>query len=522
MLHKQNLNINNKARLLFFAQQHSQSIINFLKPSPEFVDELDYSSEIVDHFEQIIRDIINSFDKGIFDYDALIGFKTILETTPSLINVVNQDLIFVHALIQALPSCAPDQMSIIFEIFSDFIKYSPNLMETLTENNLLIFICNFLVNDKLNDELKISAAECLHCYAKQNNSNALRCFDNIEINNGTKSASPIQCILYVLDSILPNDETSQKISNENQQIFETEPSTEKLKILILKFLVAIINIKNFPNSPNSNEIICELLKYTQQPERYSEIALYGVALIADRPQNSLIYKIFINEIHNLYCLHFLNLLDNSNNEFILNNILLIFKSIIDNNSREWEFLKNINFLNHLFPYISYERSPLVQGNAIETFTSIIIIDPRALIRPPENLNIINILYNFLSDAPYSVKIISLTAFSVILDIFEKYQIPISIPEKYPDIIDRIIPLIGSATHFYELNSIFKVLEKIVEIYRHLQQEETLYEIFEMNDIKLYLENLMLSDDLGVRTQAFEFLTYIKPFYPDIEPDNFNT
>ncbi|OHT16629.1 hypothetical protein TRFO_13049 [Tritrichomonas foetus] len=505
--------VNSRARIAFLAQQHSYEMTNFLKSNREFDDDNQEFPENTELYEELFRSIFDYIDRKDFPADQLVTLCADLETDPFLINLIKYDFRLLSTLSEIIPDVLPEFKSYIFQFFSILIQYSKTITETLLENHLLINICRVLLDENIPAKFKIYAAECLHYFASQSKDNILICFNNISIpfNHTIKNKSPISCIIYILSEQMNDEDPIMKeIQALNGKSFETDPEAQKLRKLLLKFLVAIVNTINLPKTQNSAEIVDEILKASLiKNDDLMDLAIYGVSLAADQTKkNSVIFLNFLNTFKNQgYFQYFLNLLDTSPLMSVRSNVLLTFKSILENNKLESEMFINVNFLDHLIHHMEPEENDITRGIAIDLFVILFQSNKEFMQEIIKKEIIQNYLLHYFDESSFLVKkAITIAIYHYLNQIDEPSRL--SFFNQYLDLFEKLAGFMMSGISYDEMEIIFNILSMFAFLYKKNNQNDELLKILQEYEILSSVDELIMSEESEFRFLATGFKSFV--------------
>lgn len=491
-------NLNNHGRILFFAQQHSLNMINFLETNNKFDDEVDEKES--SDYEIKFRQIIEKIDNEEFPMDEIGQLISDITSRPSIC-FLDEITALALKLNQIIPFTDAEQKSCIFRLLKLFMYNSENLTKCLIDSFILENICSILMDQNIFTKYKIPAIKCIHFIASRGN--PLKIFDKISFiyKDKTIHTTPFDCLLELMKFHNPDTEIMKEINDKSGGIFTTDEDTIKLRLLILKFLVATLNYEKLPRSfapeivkhiigrviQNSNSVLSKEL----DPLKFLDCATYGCTLAVS---NKITYSCFLSDLKEGAFNFFIDILRNNDENIkegylpsISINILLCIKTIVEETPEEAEKFYKYNIIEAMLNHIKNDDNTLVCLNAIETTASFLKADwPHFSESIIEN-QITQILYDHLEQSSLSIKIASLLALHTFIT-----PLPINdawdFMTNFPQIFERCCALIGADIDYDTLNLIFQAAYIMVNAYNAVGKNDELLQIIEENDISTMVDN----------------------------------
>lgn len=497
--------LNNTGRVHFIAQENSFELLNFL----EINDEKDNSYIDKDEekeYDNKFREIIQKVNEDVFPMDQIISLISDIKSRPSICELEG----IIH-LTMMLNNILPkldnhEQKSCIFRLFQKLMYNSKNLTDYLIDNYILENICSTLCDENIPDKDKIPPIRCIHYIASYGN--PLKIFDVLSFTykKETRRLQPFECMIdLILDQNQKQDpdDTLAKIRKCSGPSFE-EDDTMKLRYLILKFLVAILNEDNLPRYP-ADEIVNHIIDYTIQyhesvitkeisPLKFLDTAAFGCFLAAINKNTKLC---FLNAFKAKNCImNFINILDNNKDyPHITPSILLCLKSIVDDIPREADNFYKYNIIAHIKNHILSDKNPIICENAIQTIISFLQTDTEKNKQYHDNIieeKIPDILYDNLVTACFSVKIASLLGIYEIIQNLWSTEVWAFIT-KFNEIFERCCSLLQTELDYHSLKIVTQTASILANAYNKAGENEKLLEIVQNNEIHLSIDNYFLSD-----------------------------
>ena len=469
-----------------------------------YEDEL--NTEEMRNLDLLLHNIVSA---SVFPKNDIIGINTLIVTRPCAFEFLACEFSFIERVMKYVQSEDDIGNLLCAMELTATLTNSYEITDVLIDKGILTVLCSFLVESDY-DRLKIIAMRCLHHIASQSKANCLLQFEEIRISlkDDSKYGSPIQCVMYVIDEQIGGKQYSQFYEMQNyikegSNVEESliDQDNIKLRKLSLKFLVALVCSKNVPSCSLLAEIVEFIVKSTfEKNQELLIIALYG----CDDCVNNY-FKYFWSPFSKYCC--FSNFINMIQDQYMYSRIkaiiLLIFLSILENNSNEVDDFANNNFIQVIQDYmISIQNEEndsikVIWCKIVFRFLEIQFEDNTVEKFENDFVNIFfetktfDTIYQYLLEGTVDLKIYALPIFQIL---FESFDITskLNLLDKYPDLLLAITELLQcNISNEENLICLFKMLGDMIDFYNANDQsllESVLNDDEIIRQIDFYIEN----------------------------------